>query len=100
MVVKTFETKYLDIDLKEDYTQFFDPTRYNWIDFEFIKIHVEADRVHGMFEIQFALLGLGIRFYWTYNRKALKKAFDRYEEILAEDNFVTLEEAMRDIDGD
>ena len=76
----TTQNKLFSLDFKEDYSQFFNVKGYNWIDFDFLKLYIEADRVHGCFEIEVGLLGLGVRLYWTYHEPALKKALKKYNK--------------------
>jgi len=85
-----YHGKYISIDLIEQWTQFFDPKMYNWLDFTFVNLYFEADRMHGMMEIETIVLGLGIRIYWTYDKKKQEESFEKYKNIAAEKDWISL----------
>lgn len=78
---KTFENKYFSIDLHEQWSQFFSDG-YNWQEFDIIRLSFEKENVHGMFEIEIYVLGLGIRLYWTWNKEMLEERLEHYSKIL------------------
>ena len=88
----TYDNGYFNIDFTEDYSQFLNIKTYNWVDFTFFNFRVEADRRHGCFEIEFALLGLGIRLYWTYDIDSLTRAVNKYNRIITnKENFIKID---------
>jgi len=49
------------IGIWEEWSQFFNLSKFNWCNINFITIQFESDRQCGHYEIQFVLLGLGLR---------------------------------------
>jgi hypothetical protein len=83
---KTLNYKYFDIDLVNEWKQL--TGDYNWIEFHPLMIRMEKENIHGMAEVELYLLGFGIRIYWTWNEKMLKKQLRKYEKQLKEDNWI------------
>ena len=84
---KTIDIKGLSIDLINEWHGVFKPKYFNWVDFHLTDIHIEFDRVHGVFELEFILLGFGFRLYWIYNKKLNEQSMKKYEKILKEGGF-------------
>lgn len=80
--MKTYNFKTVSIDLSCQWIQFLNMNRYNWVAFDLIKIYFEDDKMHGSAEMEFHLLGFGIRIYWVYDEKQAKKAAKKYNTIL------------------
>ena len=84
-MTKTLEIGKLSIDLNNDWEQIienFALAEWNWITFNLLKVYVEKDNQFGMFEIEFYLLGFGVRFYWTWNKKMLNDKVKEYQNII------------------
>lgn len=86
----TIELTSLSIDLDNQWDAVFYPKEYNWIDFNIIHLSFETERVHGTREIEFYLLGLGIRLYWVYNEEVNNKKMLEYKAILDKGEFVEI----------
>ena len=71
-----------EIRMWQRITQFFNPKQYNWLDFDFIKVMFEIDKMHGCFEIELALFGLYFRFMQSYPSKRAEANFKRYAKSL------------------
>ena len=84
-MTKTIELKRLSIDLNNDWVQL--NGAWNWITINIIKLYMEKDKQFGMFEIEIYLLGLGIRFYWSYDKKLTTKKFKELEKIINKGDF-------------
>ena len=84
----TLENKYFSTDLFEQWTQFINPKSYNWIDFHFIKIYFDVSRHMGTWDVEFYLLGLGLRVYGVYNQNTFKKKIDYFNKIVEEDGLI------------
>ena len=82
--------KELSIDLINEWWGVFSPKKFNWVDFHLIDIHVEWDRVHGVFEKELIIFGFGVRFYWIYNSKANEESINKYLSTLESDSWVEL----------
>jgi hypothetical protein len=74
---KTIEFKKFSIDLTNEWVQFFEIKKWNWIDFNFIHFSFENDRTFCENEIEIILLGFGIRVYWDYRKPKDKKRIKR-----------------------
>lgn len=72
---KTIEFGKLSVDLLNQWSQFF--SKYNWIAFDVVKVYFERFDKMGTAEVEIAILGLGIRLYWVYNKEV-------YEESIRE----------------
>ena len=70
------DTKPFLIEFRCQWVQFFDPKRYNWIDFNFVTFHFERDQYIGQTELELFLLGFGIRLSWIHDEKKTKKFMD------------------------
>ena len=87
----TKDFKWFSIDFVEQWSEWFRPKRYNWQEFEFILLRArfEKENVHGVAELEFYLLGLGIRFYWVWNKEMMDKKAEEYGKLLSNpDNWV------------
>ena len=87
---KTINIGNLSIDLICEWDQF-KSKNWNWQEFHLIMLRFEKENLHGMFEIEFYLLGLGKRIYWTWNKELLKKKIKEYKKILKEETFINFE---------
>jgi hypothetical protein len=87
-MTKTIELKRLSIDLNNDWKQVIG--KYNWLEFNFLKLYVEKENIHGMAEVEIYVLGFGVRFYWTWNKEMLKKKAKEYNEMIEKDEWVIL----------
>lgn len=74
----SYEYKAISIDLIQEWTPFFKPKEYNWLDFHVADIHFENSVHTGTAEVELIIMGLGIRIYWTYNEKKLKGLIDSW----------------------
>jgi hypothetical protein len=77
-ITKSF--KYFDVDLTNQWTQL--TGKYNWYEFDLLKLYFEKDVRHGCMEVMLYILGFGIRVYWVYNVYKNNKAFERYDKIM------------------
>jgi len=84
----TINNKYFSVDLSNDWEQLIG--KYNWYEFNLLKMYFENDVIHGCSEIEIYLLGFGIRIYWVSNKKANNKKFAEYEKRLKEEKFVDI----------
>ena len=95
---KTFGIGKLSIDLVNEWKQFCAKGRYNWQEFHFLMIRMEKENIHGMFEIEFYLLGFGARFYWTWNQAMLEAKGKEYDKMLKESQWISLEDFEKDLE--
>jgi len=58
--------------------------RFNWIDFEFLDIGFEIDKIAGEIEIRFIILGLGVVFSFVYSKKQHERFMKNLEERIKE----------------
>jgi hypothetical protein len=72
--------KGLSIDLVNEWGQLLG--KYNWVDFHLIMLRIEKENIHGLAEIELYLLGFGIRFYWTWNKKMMDEKFKKYNDLV------------------
>lgn len=79
---KTLDNRWFSIDLEEQWSQFF-VGEYNWLNFDILRLAFEKENIHGMFEVELYILGLGIRLYWTYNEEMLEEKMKDYQTILS-----------------
>lgn len=63
-----FEIKNLLIEFRQEWSQFFRPSEFNWLDFTFVSASVEWSRYVGSFEGAITLLGLRVRVTYSYNQ--------------------------------
>jgi len=81
---KTIEFKKFSIDFCNDWSQLVG--KWNWIEFNPIRLYFEKSNMFGTFEIKFCLLGFCIRVYWIYNNKIymekVKSLSSRMEKCL------------------
>jgi len=89
-MTKTIELGKLSIDLNNDWEQIIG--KWNWVTFNFLKFYMEKENQFGMFEIEIYLLGFGIRFYWTWDKKRMNKKLKEYKKIIDKGDFKSLEE--------
>lgn len=54
------------VEFREDYSQFFQSC--NWYTFQVVQLEIENDAAMGNYEVTVALLGLGIRIAYTYDK--------------------------------
>ena len=58
--------------------------KFNWIDFEFLDIGFEIDKLTGEIEIRFIILGLGFVFSFIYSKKQHERFMENLEERIRE----------------
>lgn len=67
------------------------PHQYNWVNFDFIRLTVENDKKFGQGEIEFIILGLGLRFRWIYDREVNDEIISKYAKMIEDtDNWVEI----------
>ena len=86
---KTLDLKRISIDFVAEWLQLFG--KYNWEEFHFLMLRMEKENIHGMFEVEFFVLGFGVRFYWTWNTKMRDKKVLEYSKMIKEGNWVELD---------
>ena len=79
---KSIDLKWFSIDLEEQWSQFMASSQYNWLDFDMLQLSFEKENIHGYFEVELYILGLGIRVYWTYDEEKMQEKVKEYQAIL------------------
>jgi hypothetical protein len=64
---KQFTVKNVQIDLWEDWVDWFKGKEQNWYEFTFFEFRFEDESHMGMKELAFALIGLHVKFSWMYD---------------------------------
>lgn len=82
---KVIEVKPLLIEFSSDWINPFKWKIYNWVDFRFVKVYVEWEKMLGAVEAEVCLLGLGLRVRYTYDDdtevwREIKEAKKKFEE--------------------
>jgi hypothetical protein len=78
----SFSLKVFDVDLVCQWIQFFDWKKWNWVEFDFVRLKFEVDRHMGDSEVELYVLGLGIRVYWVSNTERFKKQIKKYSKMI------------------
>lgn len=78
---KSIDNKWFSVDLEEQWSQFF-KGGYNWYDFNILKLSFEKEYIHGAFDVELYILGLGIRVYWIWDEEMLDEKMKEYQTVL------------------
>lgn len=78
------------IQFKEDYSNVFSPSFFNWVEFTFVKFYVENNRLFGIFEVEACLLGLGFNIQFVHNKKRLYGKMEEYDKMLESEKFIKM----------
>lgn len=82
---KTVDFKRFSMDFNVDWVQI--KGKWNWYEFHLIQFRVEKELMHGMAEIEIALLGFGVRIYWIWNKNIYLKKMDEYEKMIKKEGW-------------
>jgi len=77
----TLSNKFFDTDLICEWLQLLKLNKWNWLEFHLLKLYFERNIYIGTSEIEFYLLGFGIRFYWVHNEDILNKQVKKWKKI-------------------
>lgn len=77
----SFSIRSLDVDLVNEWHSIFYPKQYNWVEFHPFMFRGEFEKIHGVAEIEFYLLGFGVRFYWVWNSKIFDAKMKEYDKM-------------------
>ena len=79
---KTIDFKKFSIDLVNEWLQFKNIKRYNWLSMNLLHFYFERDQQYGNYEIEFYFLGFGIRIYWSYTNPEIEKNLKEIRSII------------------
>lgn len=64
-----YEGKRLIIQSKQDYSNLFKPSDYNWVEYTPVSLRFEVNKMFGQVELEVALLGFHLHLDFVYNKK-------------------------------